>query len=68
MANPTPRVIAIETGIVECAMGLMLMREAMDRHPGNLLIECVLGLRISCLAICTETLRGRLEHYFATII
>jgi hypothetical protein len=53
---------------VERAMGLMLMREAMDRHPGNLLIECVLGLRISCLAICTETLRGRLEHYFATII
>ena len=48
-------------------MGLMLMREVMDRNPGNALIECALGLRTSCLAIGTETLLGHLEHYFATI-
>jgi hypothetical protein len=49
-------------------MGLMLMREVMNRKPGNSLIECALGLRTSCLAISTETLRGRLEQQFATNI
>ncbi|MGK0485552.1 MAG: hypothetical protein ACJAYI_001060 [Myxococcota bacterium] len=53
---------------MERAMGLMLMRETMNRKPGNSLIECALGLRISCLAIGIETLRGRLEQQFATNI
>jgi hypothetical protein len=53
---------------VERAMGLMLMREVMNRKPGNSLIECALGLRTSCLAISAETLRGLLEQQFATNI